>query len=363
MSPADFVALTNQTLEFAMPFVTIEGELAEFKIRKNQWVYFKVKDDYASVDCFGTVFMLPGPLEDGMMIRVSGRPRLHERFGFSFSVQSIMPAGEGSLKKAFDLLKAKLTTEGLFDTLRKRSLPYPPDTIGVVTSAEGAAIGDFCKVLQARWPYAQVILRDALVQGEKAPDSVVAAIDAFNRDSQLADVLVIIRGGGSSEDLSAFNDERVVRAVAGSRIPTMVAIGHEQDESLAELAADARASTPSNAAEMLTPSIVSEKQIFAEYVKFHRTVLSQLKDRLKLELSTFRQRLTNSNRRILDAETYTLQAYRKSLQLLDPKHVLKRGYVIVRSRGKLIKMSHQLNNGQAISLQFYDGQKDAIIKP
>lgn len=361
LAPVDFVALTNQTLEFAMPFVVIEGELAEFKVRKNQWVYFKVKDEFATVDCFGTVYMLPGPLDEGMVIRVSGRPRLHERFGFSFSVQSIQPAGEGSIKKAYELLRAKLEQEGLFDESRKRRLPYPPQSVAVVTSAEGAAVGDFKKILSARWPFVDVQVFDVFVQGEKAPESVEQAFKELNTMSQLPDVIVLIRGGGSAEDLAAFNDERVVRAVASSRIPTLVAIGHEQDISLAELAADLRASTPSNAAELLVPDRLFELEQLKIQARRIEKALGMFTQRLSTEIAENTRTLRNGIERIFRDEYAQLEHYSTELRLVSPKHIMERGYVVVRSSEGVMRSSHALKSNQTVELLFHDGSKHATI--
>src|SRR5262249_23678661 len=156
----EFVAVCNQTLEYAYPHVTVTGELANFRISKNRWVYFDLKDDEACVRFFGTVYQLPGPLEDGMTLAVSGVPRLHPLYGFSINVLSMRPTGEGSIKKAAQLLEAKLTQEGLFDPQRKRALPYPPTHIGLITSAESAAYRDFIKVLGERWGGVRISLID-----------------------------------------------------------------------------------------------------------------------------------------------------------------------------------------------------------
>mgnify|MGYP000100099152 CR=1 FL=1 len=146
-SVSDFVAVVNQTLEFAYPSVLVQGELANFRVSKNRWVYFDLKDDYSSVKFFGTVYQMPGPLEDGMLVEVRGLPRLHPQYNFSVNVQSIRLVGEGSLKKAAALLKAKLAKEGLFDDERKRPLPYPPGKIGLIASSESAAYRDFIKII------------------------------------------------------------------------------------------------------------------------------------------------------------------------------------------------------------------------
>jgi exodeoxyribonuclease VII large subunit len=217
-SPADFVAAINQTLEFAYPRVVIEGELANFRVSKNRWVYFDLKDEVAQVPFFGTVYSLPGPLEDGLTVRVVGVPRMHQRFGFSVTFQSILPVGEGALKKAADLLFKKLSAEGLFDIDRKRLLPKLPTKIGLITAADSAAAADFIKILNERWVGVEVDLADVYVQGDTAPAQITEAIEHFNSRGTGSEVLVITRGGGSAEDLAAFNDERLVRAVAASRM-------------------------------------------------------------------------------------------------------------------------------------------------
>jgi exodeoxyribonuclease VII large subunit len=212
-SPAEFVAVLNQTLEYAYPLVAIEGEISSFKVSKNRWVYFDLKDEEASVRFFGTVYSLPGPLEDGMTVRVIGSPRLHARFGFSVNFQSILPVGQGELKKAADLLFKKLEAEGLFAPERKRLLPYLPKKIALITASDSAAAADFSKILNERWGGVEILLADVYVQGEQAPMQIVQAVEHLNQLSEVPEVLVITRGGGSAEDLSAFNDERVVRAV------------------------------------------------------------------------------------------------------------------------------------------------------
>ena len=250
---SDFVAVFNQTIEYAYPTVTITGELANFRVSKGKWVYFDLKDDTSSVRFFGTVYMLPGPLEDGMLLQVDGVPRLHPTFGFSITAQSLKPVGEGSLKKAAALLEAKLTKEGLFSDERKRAIPYPPKRIGLIASGESAAYADFMKILTGRWGGIEIVHVDSQVQGAAAPAQIIRALDLLNAHGEELEAIVITRGGGSADDLQAFNVEQVVRAVAASRVPTLVAIGHEVDTSLAERAADRRASTPSNAAELLVP--------------------------------------------------------------------------------------------------------------
>jgi len=250
---SEFVDLLNETYEFAFPSILITGELANFRVSKNKWVYFDLKDETASVKFFGTVYNLPGPLEEGMMLQVRGTPHMHELYGFSVNIQIIQVAGEGSIRRAAELLAARLQAEGLFDPARKRPLPYPPQRIGLIASSQSAAYADFIKILGARWAGMEIDLIDVQVQGDISPSQIVGAIDTFNTLSHPPEVLVLIRGGGSADDMAGFSTEQVTRAVAASRIPTLVAIGHEVDVSLAELAADQRGSTPSNAAELLVP--------------------------------------------------------------------------------------------------------------
>lgn len=337
MSVSAFVALTNQVLDVAFPEVILVGELANFKVSKNRWVYFDLKDDEASVRCFGTVYMLPGPLEDGMILEVRGTPRLHTQFGFSINVQAMRPVGEGAIRKAAELLRIKLTAEGLFDEDRKRSLPYPPQHVGLITSGQSAAYADFIKIMNARWHGVHIDLADVQVQGEQAPAQIVRALRWFNEQADPLDVLVVVRGGGSADDLAAFSAESVVRAVAGSRVPTMVAIGHEVDLSLAELAADQRASTPSNAAELLVPDrreVLSRLQ--QERERLGDDMLARIDD-LRLQLSDEADDATQSIERLMREQQTLLRASRSLAEVLSPARVLERGYAIVRRHGSAVR--------------------------
>lgn len=362
LSVSDFVDLLNQTLEFAYPFVTVVGELSSFRISKNRWVYFELKDETSSVKCFGTVYMLPGPLEDGLVVQVAGSPRLHPRFGFSLNLQSIQPVGEGSLKRAANLLEAKLRAEGLFAEERKRSLPYPPRHIGLITSGQSAAFADFVKILGQRWGGVNVSLADVHVQGEAAPLQLVRAIEYFNQAAQTPDVLVMIRGGGSAEDLAAFNTETVTRAVAGSRIPTLVAIGHEVDLSLAELAADRRASTPSNAAELLTADSQRELQQLAQHQLQLNKSIQQLLSAEQQSLQTIYENLAELLHNKVAQAREQLSSKQQLLRALAPEAILQRGYAIVRTAGQVVRSGKQLRQGQSIAVQIYDANIDAQVE-
>lgn len=359
---SDFVAVFNQTLETAYPSVIIAGELANFRVSKNRWVYFDLKDEYANVKFFGTVYNLPGPLEDGMLLEVRAVPKLHPQYGFSLTILSLQPTGEGSIKRAQALLQAKLDAEGLFDSSRKRQLPYAPEHVGLITSSESAGYADFVKIINERWGGVFIELADIQVQGEAAPAQIVRAIELFNEQAELPDVVVLIRGGGSAEDLAAFSTEQVTRAVAGSRVPTLVAIGHEIDLSLAELAADRRASTPSNAVQMLVPDKKEETvRLNSQGANLGHLLSSSVtgwQAGLEFQASEI-GRLTDS---YIARTNSNLLSKQDLLLALSPEAVLQRGYAIVRRNNQVIKKAAALKKGDDISLQFSDGKTKAIVQ-
>ena len=361
LSVSQFVDSINQTFEFAYPIISVVGEVANFKISKGTWVYFDLKDENSSIRCFTSIYKLSFPVEDGMMIKVIGQPKLHTNYGFSFNVSSFQPVGEGTIKKAIDLLEKKLLAEGLFDDKRKRPLSYPPKKIGLITSSESAAYADFIKIINSRWVGLEIVLYSVLVQGEKAPGEICSAIKYFNELSDAPDVLVITRGGGSSEDLWAFSTEEVTRAVAGSRITTLVAIGHEIDFSLAEKAADKRASTPSNAAELLVPD---KRDSINNFTKNYDQLLYLLKNIFIQNNKEILLISTNLEKDVRDKiqKALSLIVYQTSLiEALNPKQVLKRGYSIIKSEDTLIKSATQLKIGSVINMQFYDSEAKVII--
>jgi exodeoxyribonuclease VII large subunit len=354
-TPTDFVFALNQTLEFAYPSVVIEGELSNFKVAKNRWVYFDLKDEESSVRFFGTVYSLPGPLEDGMTVRVIGSPRMHQRFGFSVNFTSILPVGEGALKKAADLLFKKLTAEGLFAEERKRALPLIPQKVALVTAADSAAAADFVKILNERWGGIEIMLADVYVQGEQAPAQLVEAIEHLNGLSKIPEVLVITRGGGSADDLAAFSDERVARAIAASRIPTLVAIGHEVDISLAELAADKRASTPSNAAQLLTPDKKHELSVIKSLNSGLSQNLGSIRKSLEQDLQNQQLLLKRNITDIFSKNLEQIKSFRRIVKLFDPTAALKRGYALVTLEDKFVKSVSQVKIGDYLSLTLADG--------
>src|SRR5690606_27466470 len=287
-SVSDFVAITNQVLERAYPSVEIEGEVAEFKVNQNKYIFFNLKDEASSVGCFMMLWQLRLPIEDGMRVVVTASPKLTAWGKFSLTVKSIRPVGEGSLKKSFELLKAKLEKEGLFAVERKRPIPEMPDKVGVISSVQAAGCADFMKIADDRWGGVKFEVAQVQVQGSEAPDQMIRALKYFNEQAELPDVIVIIRGGGSADDLAAFNDELLVREVAGSRVPVLAGIGHEIDESLVDLAADLRAATPSNAAQLLLP----DKAEIRRTVRYQLgSLLPKVERVLDEQVAMLRQRL------------------------------------------------------------------------
>lgn len=361
LTPTDFVALANQTLEHVFGRAVIEGELSNFRVSKNKWLYFDVKDEFSKVSCFATIYALPGPLQDGMVVRITGTPKLHPQFGFSVTVQTITPAGEGSIKKAFLLLKQKLTGEGLFDEDRKRDIPALPSSIALVASVESAAYADFVKILTARWPFVTLHVFDTQVQGEAAPEQLVHAIKKANEQAEHSDVLVVTRGGGSADDLNAFNDERVVRAVSASRIPTIVAIGHEVDECLSELAADLRASTPSNAAELLVPDKAAEhKQVIA----LRQNLNSKSRSFVDLAVADsrfIRIQIQAAPLRLFEAAKTEFEQLQHLVSAYNPRLVLERGYVLARKGNQLITNVGQVAMQDKLQIELSDGDIDVTV--
>ena len=332
LSVSDFVAVLNQTLEYAYPLVEVEGEVASFKVNQGKFVFFDLKDAGASVGCFMMVFQLRVPIEDGMKVIVTASPKLTQWGKFSLTVKAVRPSGEGSIKKSFELLRAKLDAEGLFAPERKRPLPTIPQHIAVISSPQAAGYADFIKIIGDRWGGLRVDVAAVTVQGADAPDQMIRALNYFNRQETLPEVIILIRGGGSADDLSAFNDEQLVRAIAGSRVPTLTGVGHETDVSLCDLAADVRAATPSNAAQILVPDrneiIRSTRQTVQGLVPRLLTMIEQIDERLSGRLET----ATDSVIRQLEQQQLRLTQTRRLLVEFDPARVLERGYALLRGR-------------------------------
>lgn len=379
--------------------VWVQGEISGFRISQNKWVTFDLKDEGSKVNCFMTIYQMDQQLEDGMEVKVFGSPRVYVPYGkYSFTISRIQPVGEGALRRAFELTKQKLEEEGLFDPVHKKPLPRFPQTIGIVTSEQAAAYTDFLRILNNRWGGITTILRPSLVQGNNAPGELVEAIDWFNKYHPV-DVMVITRGGGSLEDLQAFNSEQVCRAIFASKIPVICGIGHERDTSLAELVADKRASTPSNAAEIAVPDrdeiqwqINQQQKLMTDSIsgkldllrsdlqdylsrmesvlQNHSKAFQELGHRLqmsfqsyRLQLQSYVQDLSSLSKRLATSSSNVFSSYSdqvdqlgKLLDSYNPKSVLKRGYSIARlGNGKVIRSTKEIKKGELLQTELSDG--------
>lgn len=352
-SVSDFVAVVNQTLEYAFPNVVIVGEVSGLRVSQGKWVRFKLKDEQSAVDFFGSVYQLKIPLEDGMVVAVQGRPRLSDKWGFSVSFMNVQPVGEGSIKRSFDLLLKKLTNEGLFDESRKRPLPELPSHVGVISSTQAAGYTDFVTILNERFGGMRVTVANTLVQGLNAPGQIMRALEHFNQSADAPEVIVIVRGGGDPDDLAAFNDEGLVRAIAASRIPTLVGVGHEVDTTLADLAADVRAATPSNAAQLLVPD---RRELIAEVrtrlvgiIPTIERALERIDDEI---VRLVEQAKIHVDDTLADAED-ELATLRRILGQFDPTVVLRKGYSLVRGPAEV---------GATIEIERYEDMITAEVK-
>lgn len=367
--------------------VWIEGEVSNFSRASSGHIYFTLKDAGAQMNAViwrAQAQALTYIPRSGDQVVIHGRIGLYEQGGrYQIYVDAIRPAGRGSLYQEFERLKAQLEAAGLFALERKRPLPAYPQRIGVVTSPTAAAFRDVLNVLTRRYPLAKVLLAPTLVQGETAPPQIVAALAALNAREDV-DVILIVRGGGSLEDLWAFNDERVARAVAGSRIPVISGVGHETDFTLTDFAADHRAPTPSAAAEMATPdraelqAMLQQRQ--ARLTRTFETRLREFRNRVTrldraLQYLSPAARLANARQRVDDllaradaAVAHRLVMQRQRVQglaarltALNPDAVLARGYAIVQERetGHVITSAQAITPGLALILRLQDGEAAA----
>jgi exodeoxyribonuclease VII large subunit len=377
ISVSEFLTIINETLNFAYPQVVVEGEVSGFKISQGKFAFFDLKDEKSLLGCFMMARDLKMPIEDGMKIRAAGSPKVFPKSSrFSLTVRDIEMTGEGALRRAMELLKRKLTSEGLFDPIRKRPLPEFPMRIGLITSGTSAAYGDFIKILGSRWGGVQILLADVSVQGQQAPDQIVGALEYFNQLSPPVDVVVLIRGGGSLEDLSAFSTEPVARAVAASRTPIIVGVGHEQDVSLADFAADLRAATPTDAARLVVPNRVEVLARITHQLARQEAVITQTTasyqrradhalNRLETALRHPRERVTVAESKLergLDRIVATtrsnlqhVQDLERLLRGFDPKSVLQRGYSITRTNGRIVRRPAEAAPGQVVMIQLAEG--------
>ncbi|MGB3596855.1 MAG: exodeoxyribonuclease VII large subunit [Pseudomonas neustonica] len=300
LSVSQLNARARQLLEDVFPRIWVEGELSNLARPSSGHLYFSLKDDRAQIRC--ALFRqhasrLKVAMKDGLQVRARGRVSLYEGRGdYQLIVDSIEPAGDGALRKAFEALKAKLQAEGLFEQSLKRPLPAHPQRIGVITSASGAAVRDIISVFQRRAPFIELVIVPSAVQGREAAPQLERALQQADRAG--FDALIVSRGGGSLEDLWPFNEEMVARAIADCQTPTISAVGHETDISISDFVADVRAPTPSAAAELLSPDT---QALLRQVEQLERRLLQRLRERLgraRLQLDNLRQRLRHPGERL-----------------------------------------------------------------
>ncbi len=368
----------------------VQGEISNFKNHYSTGhCYFTLKDENSAVRVVmfkSNAARMKFVPENGMKVTVHGRVSVYARDGqYQIYCDTIEPLGIGALYAAFEQLKKKLYAEGLFDPAHKKSIPKYPVRIGVVTSATGAAVRDIINVTKRRWPIAELIVYPALVQGDGAEQSLIDGLDHFNSTSG-ADVIIIGRGGGSIEDLWAFNGERLARAIYSSGIPVISAVGHETDFTIADFVSDVRAPTPSAAAEIAVPDAAEMKQSIAALSSRSRASLgamiksyeSSLKrysssrvltdpmaffeDRI-LQLGSLSDRLKNSASAVIENRKNSLSSLGGILNSLSPLSVLSRGYGAVTDKdGKVVKSVVKLKAGDLIRVKLSDGVAGAEVR-
>jgi exodeoxyribonuclease VII large subunit len=366
----------------------VQGEISNLSRPSSGHVYFTLKDAGAALRCVmwkSETARLRFAPQDGMAVEAHGSIGIYEVSGqYQLYVDGLLPLGEGALYLEFLRLKALLEAEGLFETDRKRPIPNSPRRIGIVTSPTGAALRDMLNTLRRRMPLAEVILVATPVQGEEAPAALVAALRNLNRITQ-PEVILLARGGGSIEDLWAFNDERVVRAVSESRAPVITGVGHETDVTLVDFAADLRAPTPTAAAELATAiTVLDLRENLSEVVQTlamsmsgifarQRNLLEVLRSSLRYtspirRVLTERQRLDELSRRGNAGQAHRLELARLRLKglenrltALDPLAVLQRGYAVVTKNLQVVTSKVQVQDGDALCVRVRDGEFDARV--
>ena len=352
-SVSDFIATSNDIFEKSFPSVLIEGEISSFKVNQNKFVFFDLKDEDSVLGCFMTVWQLRFPLEDGMKVVAQVKPKLTNWGKFSLTVEKITPKGEGSLKKSLEILKEKLTREGLFDESRKRRVPQDLQKVAVISSTQAAGYADFIKIINERWGGLKIIVAHTQVQGMAASDQIIRAIDFLNSQSELPDVIAIIRGGGSADDLAVFNDEKLVRAVANSRVPIITGIGHEIDQSLCDLVADFAASTPSNVAQILTPNKFDEMRFLcSKILRTNDLLLSKIAELKKFNREKNQEIRNRILQNILDQKR-EIQAKKRILESYNQQNILAKGYALI---------SGEIATGKEITIKTIDKTITAEVK-
>ncbi len=382
-SVSEYTEYLNETL-YPLDAV-VEGEISEYKVNQQKWVFFKIKDENSVLDCFGVIFKLKFPLEDGMRVRLYGRPKIYPKSGkLSITVDWVEPSGEGALKRAFELLKKELEKEGLFAQGRKRKIPRFPRRIGLITSRESAAYEDFLKILRHRFGGIEIYLHHAQVQGMDAIESISAAFSYFNEHQKELDLdlIALVRGGGAAEDLAAFNSREVAYAIFGSAVPVVSGVGHEPDVTIADFVADVRASTPSNAAELIAPdkrmvlrecatmesrliasmtaSHEDASQTIADFMVHLDTFVAQKLHRLESVVAKFGFHLKFFRERVIMQKS-KIEHFARLIRSMSPHAVLARGYAIVKKKGAVVASVKLLQSKDIVSVEMQDGSFQAEV--
>ena len=372
----------------ALQDLYVRGELSNYKIYPSGHHYFTLKDPGGVLRCVmfrSSAARLRFQPENGMKVIVRGRITAFVRDGqYQLYCEAVTPEGAGDLAVAFEQLKARLYQEGLFDVSHKKPLPPFPQRIAIVTSGSGAAVHDMIRILRRRYPICKVIVLPVRVQGAEAAPEIVGAIRYANR-WKVADLIITGRGGGSMEDLWAFNDERVARAIYESELPVISAVGHEPDVTISDFVADVRASTPSNAAEIAVPDAVELTaqlsgarahmlQMIRQSLQLRRKTLQKLSESRalrdpaaavqdkRMELDLIHRQLTGLAQADLARRRQQFAALTASLDALSPMKVLGRGYSVAKdTTGKLLKSIEQTEVGQAITVTLGDGSLDCTV--
>lgn len=369
--------------------VWVQGEISNFSRPTSGHLYFTLKDGGASLKCViwrSAALRIRFGMQNGLAVEAHGAISIYERDGqYQLYVDAIRPVGEGLLFQEFIRLKNRLEAEGLFDEERKRPVPERPERIGIVTSSTAAALQDMLNTLQARYPLAEVILSPCSVQGAAAPGEIAEAIEALCRQAQ-PDVILVARGGGSLEDLWAFNDEQVVRAISASPIPVITGIGHETDFTLSDFAADLRAPTPTGAAVLATPDradLLSE--LLSVQSRLNSEMLLLISSRredanslqMRLERASPERRIQDERQAVDTWQERSLRAVQHGLQLrrahltglqnrlgaLNPSAILRRGYALVEhADGSRVHTTGEVQPGENINVQMVDGTLTARVE-
>ena len=368
--------------------VRVQGEISNFSRPASGHLYFTLKDSSAALRCVmwrNNAARLQFAPRDGVAVEAHGAISLYEAGGqYQLYADQLRPAGEGALYQEFLRLKARLEAEGLFDLERKRPIPTWPHCIGIITSPTGAALRDMLNTLSRRYPLVRVVLAPSPVQGDEAPPGIVTALETLSHIVQ-PDVILLARGGGSIEDLWAFNDERVARAIAASNAPVICGVGHETDFTIADFVADLRAPTPTAAAELATPDQIELRTSLVDLderlkraalggIAAHQWTLQTVKSRLLLHsphprLRSDRQRVDELANRIhlaathrLKVETTHLQGLAHQLESLSPRAVMERGFaVLLTEDGQHIRSITQVSPGARLQAQLHDGSLTARV--